>query len=227
MGNKILELETRREIYNCIERYPGLHTREISRMIDLPFSTLRYHLHFLEKRELIRGKTDGRYARYYASFKIGRKEKQVLNLLRQKTPSFIILFLFTSVYASQSEISQDLQKHPTTIKFHLKKLLKLGIIEQVEAVDNVICKDNVPTVIEHYKKVNEIIYMLKDPYWIYDLLVTYKNSFFDSDYAIAPSLDFFSCIISDGIPKKIISPRSSIDAVLDALKEVFPPPYHF
>jgi predicted transcriptional regulator len=224
MENKILELETRREIFNCIERYPGLHTRRISRQMELPFSTLRYHLRFLKKRGLIKEKKDGRYSRYYTSYKIGRNEKQVLNSLRQKTPGFIILFLFNKIYASQAEISRALQKHPTTIKFHLNKLLTLGIIEQVETVNNTIRKDNVPTVIEHNKKVNEVIYMLKDPYWVYDLLITYKDSFFDSD-AIAPSLDFFSCMISDGIPKKIISPRSSIDAVLDAVKKLFPPPF--
>ena len=59
----ILELETRRKIYDFIQKFPGLHVREISRRLEIPFSTLQYHLRFLEKRELVKAKDDGKYIR--------------------------------------------------------------------------------------------------------------------------------------------------------------------
>ncbi len=41
MIDDILTLEIRGGIYNFILKYPGLHLREISRRMDIPFSTLK------------------------------------------------------------------------------------------------------------------------------------------------------------------------------------------
>ena len=56
-----LALEARREIYNLILANPGLHEREIGRKLEMSLSTLDYHLHYLEKREIVTSKKDGRY----------------------------------------------------------------------------------------------------------------------------------------------------------------------
>ena len=44
-----LKLETRRKIYTHILKAPGLHEREISRVLNIPLSTLDYHIQFLNK----------------------------------------------------------------------------------------------------------------------------------------------------------------------------------
>ena len=51
--NKILELPQRRIIFNYISEHPGLHLRELSRRIDIPYSSIRYHLYYQEKRSRI------------------------------------------------------------------------------------------------------------------------------------------------------------------------------
>ena len=118
----ILELKARRGIYDFIQKFPGLHTREISRRMNTPFSTLQYHLRYLEKRELIKSKADGKYNRYYVSFQFGKKQKDILDIVRKKTPCSIIFYLLSFVVGTQADVSKSLRKHKTTVDFHLKKM---------------------------------------------------------------------------------------------------------
>ena len=76
MDPDILELKKRREIYEFISNNSGLHMRDISRKMNIPFTTMQYHLNYLEKKELIISKNDGKYTRYFISFEIGEKEKK-------------------------------------------------------------------------------------------------------------------------------------------------------
>jgi DNA-binding transcriptional ArsR family regulator len=222
-GN-ILILETRRRIYNYILQYPGLHLREISRRLTIPFSTLKYHLHFLEKRELIKEKAEGKYNRYYVSEKIGRHEKDMLSILRKDTPRTIILYLLVHIYSSQIDISGSLKKHPTTIEFHLKKLLDLNIIEPVQPVNGKIYRDTNPKIIECEPIGKEKIYVLKDPNAIYDLLTTYKHSLLEDNESnlILNYLDSFT----KDLPKKLSNPKNWEDIAIETLFEIFPHPYH-
>ena len=91
LKENILKLEIRRKIYNFILKYPGLHLREIK----MPKTTLRHHLNFLEKYGLIITKADHRYTRYYVIQKVGKQDKEILNLLRQETPRRIFMLLLT------------------------------------------------------------------------------------------------------------------------------------
>lgn len=222
-GN-ILELETRREIYNYILQYPGLHLRELSRRLHIPFSTLMYHLRFLEKRELIKEKTEGRYNRYYITEKIGHREKEIVSILRKDTPRTIILYLLVHIYSSQIDISGSLKKHPTTIEVHLKKLLALHIIEPVMPVDGKIYRDIHPKIIECEPIGKEKIYVLKDPNNIYDLLMTYKHSLVE-DLESNLILDFFHSFSTD-LPEKLPSPKDWEDLFIETLFDIFPHPYH-
>lgn len=223
MIDDILTLEIRRGIYNFILKYPGLHLREISRRMDIPFSTLNYHLSYLDKRSLIKEKSEGGYTRFYVSNKIGRKYKEIINFLRKDTPRNIILLLSAYVGCSQTEISENLEKHPTTIAFHLKKLENMNIIERVSIDDGKINKDSIPLVIERAKVTNEAIYMLKNPELVYDLLITYKETLLD-DATVGIILDYMNDFFLEGIPKKILSPKSAADAVGRAIFEIFPIP---
>jgi DNA-binding transcriptional ArsR family regulator len=220
----ILELEARRSIYNFILNFPGLHIREISRRLKVPFTTLQYHLRYLEKRELVRAREDGKYTRYYITSRFGRKEKDILNLLHKKTPVQIIFYLLTMIVCSQVELSKSLDKHPTTIEFHLKKMEKMGIISQVKSEFGVIKLDFKPYEVEHFQEGNEIIYRLEDPYLIYDLLITYNKSLFN-DEIYRQMVDYIDYMVSTGVPNKMASPRDAIDAVFNFFWDMFPPPF--
>jgi len=50
---EILELETRRKIYELIEKNPGLHLSKIAELLKMRVSLAEYHLLFLEKKDTI------------------------------------------------------------------------------------------------------------------------------------------------------------------------------
>ena len=220
----ILELEARRGIYDFIMKSPGLHIREISRRLEIPFTTLQYHLRFLEKRELVKAKEDGKYTRYYVSFKFGRKEKDVVDLLRKKTTRSMIFYFLSFIVCSQIELSKSLEKHPTTIEFHLKKMEKMGIIKQVKSEYGVVKLDFIPYEVEHIPEGNEKIYCLVDPYFIYDLLVIHKESVLE-DEEFRHIFEYIEFSVETGIPEKISSPRDTIDVLANIFWSMFPPSF--
>jgi predicted transcriptional regulator len=139
--NKIFDFENdfekRKLIYNYIMKFPGLHNREISRNLKIPRSTLLYHLNYLKKRGLIIDKDDGSYLRYFTNDEVFANDKELFAIIRKKIFRNIILVLAYHRVCTQTEIVNylknefNMKKHPTTIAFHLEKLLDLGIIECV------------------------------------------------------------------------------------------------
>ncbi|MGE5574655.1 MAG: winged helix-turn-helix transcriptional regulator, partial [Ignavibacteria bacterium] len=64
--DEILENENRRKIYDIIEQNPGIHLRELQRVLDTPLTTLEYHISYLVRRKIIHSETDLHFKRYYA-----------------------------------------------------------------------------------------------------------------------------------------------------------------
>ena len=205
-----------------IVKYPGLHLREISRKINIPFTTTRHHLNHLEKHEFVIRKKDGRHYRFYAKNKLDHRDKKIIDILRHKTPREIILLLLAFVECSQIEISKNLEKHPSTISFHLNKLQNMEIVERVEVDTDGIFKENIPN-IKRNLITNETIYMLKDPYYVYHFLMKYRDKFY-GDTKFRFVLDYVNLFLSEGMPDEILSSESSIDSIEKFVyKNLFPP----
>ncbi|MFA5771578.1 MAG: winged helix-turn-helix transcriptional regulator [Thermoplasmata archaeon] len=131
MDEPVLELETARRIYRCINKNPGLHLRKIQRQLDnIPTGTLQYQLTRLEKDNLISSKADGRYKRYYTAGKIGSAGKIILSALRKDVQRRIILYLLLNPGVKHKDILNQFDLSPSTISFHLKNLTKSGITTQ-------------------------------------------------------------------------------------------------
>lgn len=146
------------EIYEYIFKHPGLHLSELSRKMNIPKSTINYHLRYLIKQEFIAMKSGNKYVRYYITNGVGETDKKMIELLRQDVPYKIVIFLLSNPDSSQIKISKNLKKHPTTISFHLDKLKDLDMIETIP-------------------NANEIKYSIKNPEYISELLIKYKESF--------------------------------------------------
>ena len=223
MENTILELKRRREIYKFISQNSGLHMRDISRKLNVPFTSLKYHLNYLEKKGFIISRDDGKYSRYFISLEIGEKEKRILNCLRKRTTLHIILWFFIAVQCSQKDISRFLEKHPTTISFHLRKMIQTGIIEQVSIDKGVIYNDVPPITINRPQVSSEKIYVLQDPWMIYDLLIKNKENLGDKE-VVTGIIEYVEFIISEGIPKQIQNREDTKESIVNTFYEFFFPP---
>jgi DNA-binding MarR family transcriptional regulator len=223
MENTILEYKRRREIYEFISQNSGLHMRDISRKLNVPFTSLKYHLNYLEKKGFIISRDDGKYSRYFISLEIGEKEKRILNCLRKRTTLHIILWFFIAVQCSQKDISRFLEKHPTTISFHLRKMIQTGIIEQVSIDKGVIHNEIPPITINRPQVSSEKIYVLQDPWMIYDLLIKNKENLGDKE-VVTGIIEYVEFIISEGIPKQIQNREDTKESILNTFYGFFFPP---
>ena len=160
MKEDYLALNTRKKIFELISSSPGLHKREIARELKMSLSTVDYHLHYMEKRKIVSAKRDGKYKRYFVAEKTEAEDKRLMPLLRQETPRRIIIFLLQNPRAIHKEICREVKKAPSTVSFHLKKLIENGIIEEISLG-------------------KERAYVVKNPEKVADLIITYRSTFLD------------------------------------------------
>lgn len=122
------EIETQKQIYELITKEPGLHISKIANLLNISTPLLLYHLHFLEKNELITVIKEEGYTRCYAKGQVGSDDKKLLSLLRQDILLKIILYLLKNPYAKHKEILAQFDMAKSTLSYHLKKLVNNQII---------------------------------------------------------------------------------------------------
>jgi predicted transcriptional regulator len=127
---KALELEVRHKLYSAIVRYPGLHYREIQRRTGIATGQLTYHLEYLREVHLVKTANDGEYLRYYSNTQISPEERKVLELARQKSVRHILLHLLDNDGCDHNSVVNSLGLSPSTVSWHLKKLLDAGVISK-------------------------------------------------------------------------------------------------
>lgn len=209
--DNLLKLKNRRIIYNTIEKHPGLHIRELSEKTKIPFNTLRYHLNYLVKKEIIECKHHNHFQRYYLYNRVGRKDKALINLFRQEIPRKIILLLsiceknlgysmkeikkLTCVWKSPYDKIFQIKKHRSTLGFHVNKLVDLDIIE---------CK----------RTGKKFTYKIKDSEYIWNFLIIYQYAL--SDELVDIIIRWYN---NYNIPM-------SVDYLMNNIWECFPHPYY-
>jgi predicted transcriptional regulator len=158
--NKALELEVRHKLYAVIARYPGLHYREIQRRTDIATGQLTYHLNFLRDVHLIKTVNDGEYLRYYSNVQISPEERKVLQLVRQRSIRHILLHLLENDGCDHNSVVNGLGLSPSTVSWHLKKLLDARVISK-------------------RSEGRRSIYTIGQPELVIVVLTKYKESFVD------------------------------------------------
>jgi DNA-binding transcriptional ArsR family regulator len=222
-NNITLDLKRRREIYEYIAQNSGLHMRDLSRKMNIPFTSLKYHLSYLEKKGLILSREDGKYNRYFVSLEIGEQEKRILNFFRKRTALYILLWFFIAAQCSQKDLSRFLEKNPATIGFYLRNMIRAGIIEQVRIDEGVIHKETLPNTIKRPQVSSEKIYVLKDPWMTYELLMKHKDHLEDKTI-VEGIIEVVEFHISNGIPKQILNRDDAFNSILNTSYGYYFPP---
>ncbi len=156
----ILELDTRKIIFEYVSQHPGCHFREIYHSLDLPTGVVDYHLRYLEDKELIVSKKSRGFKRYYVRDQVKTFDKELLAILRQKTPREIIIYILLNEGASHGDIKKEFNLSASTFSYHMKKVVKTGFVD--------------------FEKIGrKKRYYVKEPEMVAKALVTYKKSFTD------------------------------------------------
>lgn len=134
MSKPEIEVENRKTIYRLIEKFPGLHMREIKRRTDLSINLVRYHLGQLKKYRVIDEVEEGEYKRYYpreGDTRVDARDREFLALLRDRIPLFVVVFLLNQGEPStHGEIKRELDIPASTLSYHLNKMEKKGLVEK-------------------------------------------------------------------------------------------------
>jgi predicted transcriptional regulator len=157
--DEILENDRRRIIYSTIKKNPGLHIRELQRVLNIPLASLQYHLTYLARRSIIVEEKSEHYTRYYCT-PLDPKDKKILSILRQKTPRDIVLIILVSKKAKYRFLVDALKIPTSTVSFYLRSL-----------VDN--------KIVERTKIGYENVYTIKDDDRITKILTAYQSSLLD------------------------------------------------
>jgi len=226
----ILKMGLRQEIYNYIRNNPGVHQRDLSKISNIPKSTLIHHLRYLEKQELIVTTNHMGYKRYFLSNKFGQMEKLLLNLLREETSRNILFMFLYQCNLSQIELSEALEKTPATILFHMKKLVRYNIIEPMHIKGKFLQTIMPNQVIDRIPINNEIVYHIKNKeiiFTLYDLIITHGDSLVDHEFfegfveGLRDDLSYKS-----GRFKVAMGPKKRYHEAEKVFWEIFPHPYH-
>lgn len=158
---KILELETRKNIYLAVKKFAGSHFREIQRKSGLAVGSVQHHLHFLVKSGLVKEIKKGQNLVYYPR-EFTSENTVLLGLLRQEHVRKIILFILINKDCNHEQIVKYVDLSPSTVSWHLKKLQQEGVVKAD-------------------KQGRKTFYtLLCDKNELINLLITYQESFVDT-----------------------------------------------
>jgi predicted transcriptional regulator len=125
----VLELETRKEIFSCIKKNPGVNLSFIAESLKMSTQLVDYHLLYLEHRELVTIEKEGGYKRCYVKDSVGVHDKRMLGVFRQQIPLQIVLFLLKHPYSRHRDLLKHFGMSSSRFSYHLRKLVKNGIIQ--------------------------------------------------------------------------------------------------
>jgi predicted transcriptional regulator len=172
--DEILENENRRRIYLKVSSNPGIHLRELQRILDMPLTTLEYHLSYMSRKQILFAETDSYYKRYYAK-SLGTQDKKVLSALRQKRLREIVFMVLRGKKAKYQFLADYFKLPNSTLSFYLKYLVEKGILAK--------------------EKIGyETLYTVKDEDSVAKVLIAYKEGIVDKliDKAINTWLETYS-----------------------------------
>lgn len=120
----------RDDILRLVERYPGVHTREIERQLGLPSRLASYHLQLLEAARLVKRVDEGGFTRYVAqSQPISARDLKLVCLLRRPPALRIVLLLLSQEEMTPGLLGEALHLAKASISYHLRELLVAGVVK--------------------------------------------------------------------------------------------------
>ena len=162
------EIPVRHRVLDAITAKPGIHMRELERLLGVSLSGITHHARILESEGHIVGISDGHYRRYFLSALVlpseARRltdiERKLLAACKRPTPLTIILNLAVDGPLRHRDLEQRLGRAKGTVSYHLSRLADQGIVSAPSS-----------SAVEGYR--------LADPSRVISLLVTFSGALRD------------------------------------------------
>ena len=228
-NDKILNLKNRKKLYDFILKYPGVHLRKIIKELNFSEGTTRYHIEYLVKHNLIVKQNSDGFSRYYISDTETLKNKNLTPYIRNENSRAVIIYFFCFVCGSIKTISNVLEKDKKDVSKYIKELIKADIIEIAPVKDGLAttsfirCKK-----MSYAPSLNEKIYRLKNPYELYDFIISYKGRFLDEGITddILSYLDWLHKENKRRPVKIRNANKNAFNEIEEIVFEIFPHPYY-
>ena len=131
----LLELETRRRLYQLLQDYPGLHEREAARQLRTSQALVNFHRAILEENGLLSvDRADGHLRMFAKSPEAPTPtERLLLAALRNRNNLHLTLLLLDFKRpAKHLELAEGARMAKSTVSFYLRKLETAGVVEKTE-----------------------------------------------------------------------------------------------
>jgi predicted transcriptional regulator len=128
---RLLSQESRRRVYEAICADPGIHLRELSRLVAQSLGNVEHHLQHLVRHGLVSSHRGRNRCSYFPTGQVDARDARLLHLLRKEPCRTILTALADAPDQSTSEVAARLGLSSSTASYHLKRLKEEGLIESV------------------------------------------------------------------------------------------------
>ena len=126
---------SRVRVKQLVSLAPGVHLRELQRLLGMSFNSTRYHVDKLTMaREIIRIE-EGGYSRLYPAW-ISETERAIFTLFRGETDRKIMASLVADPILSNKQLSELTNLAKSTVSEHLAGLVRAGIVKTRQVTEN-------------------------------------------------------------------------------------------
>ncbi len=124
----MLDLPTRQRIFAFVQEHPGSSARTVQRGVQLGWGETAYHLDQMRRAGLLHRERGGRRD-YYFPADMAPVDRQLLLAMQSAVERGLLVELARSNGLAFRELVDRLKVGKSTLAFHLKFLLALGIVE--------------------------------------------------------------------------------------------------
>ncbi|MCL4324031.1 MAG: winged helix-turn-helix transcriptional regulator [Candidatus Thermoplasmatota archaeon] len=158
--DELLQQGTRKTIYEKVRTHPGISARELQRSLHLGWGETAYHLRQLTEGGALRRERGG-HRDYYFTPEVVWGDRLRRRSSVRRAERTMLLALFEKPDMTFLELATRVRLSNSTVSFHLRHMLDLGIVERM-------LRDDLHR------------YHLKDPSRLAELLKLYQESFEDA-----------------------------------------------
>jgi predicted transcriptional regulator len=156
-------------LLKCIGQNPGIRYRELLRTTGSSNGVLSYHLAELERSGHIRVDRKKGVTRYYL-IHISSQVSKIIGHIKHPTSRQLLSFLAEKGPCRLDELVQLTNKAPSTLSWHVKRLLESGVIERKQCASST----------DSNRTFKSKCYDVTNKSLVLDVLLNYKDTFIDN-----------------------------------------------